>query len=904
MEKENKLYGLTEAQVEQSRAQHGANKIIEAEPPSFLSRMFDAVKDPLLFILIGIATFNLVLTFLGYAEWFESVGTYLTVLLVAYVSAKTESSADAEYRKLKEKTKAEPVKVIRSGVLKVVDAEEIVVGDIVVLQSGDKIPADGVLIEGAFTVDNSSLNGETEECKKNRIDCDFPTHVSGETVVDDHTLFKGTTIFTGSGHGKVCRVGMDTMMGGMAADMAEEEVDSPLKVKLAKLAGQISKFGITGAVIIGIVYLIHYIMVAGGVSAFFAQDAVTIIKECLNAFSVAILIVVCAVPEGLPLMIALVLQANSSAMYKKNVLVRKAIGIETAGSLNVLFSDKTGTITKGKPDVVQVFTGDATVLDNTNHGTDITRMMNICIGKATQASFDDQHRVTGGNPTDYALLRYLTEEEYWKLNQTVVAHQDFNSKNKFSQAQIAEESNRVFYKGAPEMLLAKAKRYMAADGSIRDLDPTVINNKINELAERTMRVIAFGYSDKPLIEDTINDDLVIISLVGIRDDVRPEAKQAIEEVKQAGIQVVMITGDKLETAVAIGKEAGLLTGAVGVISAEDTKLPTEDFLRKAEGYETIAIGSKEINALSDDVIKKILPRIHVIARALPQDKSRMVRLTQELNLVCGMTGDGVNDSPALKRADVGFAMGSGTDAAKAAGDLIIVDDNFMSIRNAILYGRTIYHNILKFCKFQLSINVGAVLVSAVMPFLGVEEPLTVTQLLFVNLCMDTLGALLLGKEPAMQSYMHEAPRKRDESIVSKKMFLQFCIMGIYLLVAGLMWFNVPAIHDIFETDLQWKTGFFAMFMFASILNGFNVRNEGFNIFKDIEQNPTFFKVMGAMLGATFILCQISMLSSVVGNMFSTQAIGVLGWAVVLIVSLLVVPVDMLRKLVCGTYKEV
>lgn len=606
-------------------------------------------------------------------------------------------------------------------------------------------------------------------------------------------------------------------------------------------------------------------------------------------------------------MIALVLQANVGTMLEKNVLVRKAIGIETAGSLNVLFSDKTGTITKGVLEVTTFFTADGKELELDSLSKEagkVKGLLDLSIGKNTSAMFDDKHNVVGGNLTDHALLKFMGEEAYLAVysdnKSTVTATQPFNSSNKFSQSYI-EGLGKTFYKGAPERLVTKAKKYLDKNGKVVELDKDVLNAKIDELANRAMRVLAFGYSEKKLVEDKINDDIVLIGLVGIRDDVRPEAKQAIEEVQGAGIQVVMITGDRLETAVAIGKDAALLTGNIDVVTPEDIVDDTK-FLSEAEKMDTIALSSEALNKLSDDTIKSILPKIRVIARALPKDKSRMVKLTQELNLVCGMTGDGVNDSPALKRADVGFAMGSGTEAAKEAGDLVIIDDNFLSIRNAVLFGRTIYHNILKFCKFQLAINVGAVLLSALLPFLGVEAPLTVTHLLFVNLCMDSLGALLLGQEPALDSYMKEAPRRRDESIVSKKMFIQFCIMGTYLLGLSIMWFKSGLFEQFFKSEAQFKTGFFAAFMFSAILNGFNVRNEGFNIFKSIGQNKNFFKVLLAMLLATFAICMSSAVIPVVGNMFSTKAFGITGWLIVLAVSIIIIPVDMLRKLICGTYK--
>ena len=909
MDLEQKLKGLSDSEVLKSREEYGKNEIEEAAPETFLQKVFESLKDPMLLLLLGIATFMLILSFFGQAEWYEPVGTYIAVALVAFISARTEMASDKKYRELKNSTKAEPIKVYRNGVLTVIDISEVVVGDIVVLQNGDKIPADGVLLQGDIRVNNSSLNGETEECKKFAADesFTFATEVTGDTLVDKHSLFRGTTIYNGEGIMEVARVGMKTMMGEMAADMADDDVESPLKVKLAKLAKQISMFGYIGAIAIALVYMVHFIILAGGFASYFAIGGMEILKDVLQALTIAIMIVVCAVPEGLPLMIALVLQANTGKMLEKNVLVRKAIGIETAGSLNVLFSDKTGTITKGQLEVTTFFTADGKEIalsDISEKANKVKGLLDISICKNTSAMFDSKHNVTGGNLTDQALLKFMTEDTFTEVNghkeYAVEKSQSFNSSNKFSQSHIAK-LGKTFYKGAPERLLAKASRYLNAEGKVVELDRKALDAKIDELAQRAMRVLAFGYSESDLVEDKINDDIVIIGLVGIRDDVRPEAKQAIEEVQGAGIQVVMITGDRLETAVAIGKDAALLTGKIDIVTPDDIIDDTK-FMANAEKMDTIALSSEALNKLSDDTIKAILPKIRVIARALPKDKSRMVKLTQELNLVCGMTGDGVNDSPALKRADVGFAMGSGTEAAKEAGDLVIIDDNFLSIRNAVLYGRTIYHNILKFCKFQLAINVGAVLISAILPFIGVECPLTVTHLLFVNLCMDSLGALMLGQEPALDSYMKEKPRRRDESIISKKMFIQFCIMGAYLLLLGVMWFKSGLFNGFFETEMQFKTGFFAAFMTSAILNGFNVRNDGFNILKDIGKNSNFFKVLGAMMLATIIICEASLVIPVIGSMFSTEAIGIVEWLIVLAVSLLIIPVDMLRKLLCRTYK--
>ncbi len=675
------------------------------------------------------------------------------------------------------------------------------------------------------------------------------------------------------------------MMGKMAEEMQEDEPDSPLKVKLGILAKQISTFGYIGAIVIAVLYLGYFIMTAGGVSAFFALGIQTVIQKIVSAVSLAVVIIVCAVPEGLPLMISLVLMQNTSKMLDHNVLVRKAEGIETAGSLNILFSDKTGTITKGMLEVVDFFTADGKsieISDLSKHSK-VKGMVDLAIGKNTQSMFDDHHRVIGGNATDQALMKFIGEETFHALEAdkecVVTSSQGFNSANKFSQARI-ESLGKTFYKGAPEKLLAAAENYLDADGNVKALDQAALNQKIDELASKAMRVLAFGYSQKPMVENTIQDDIVIIGLVGIRDDVRPEAREAIEQVQHAGIQVVMITGDRLETAVAIARDAGLLKN---------------DADR--------ALSSAQLNEMSDEEVKKIIPHIRVIARALPTDKSRMVRLCQEMNLVVGMTGDGVNDSPALKRADVGFAMGSGTEAAKEAGKIVILDDNFKSIKDAIWYGRTIYHNILKFCKFQLVINVAAVIVSAIAPFFGVEEPLKVTHLLFVNLVMDGLGAIMLGNEPALEKYMSEKPRRRDESIISKKMMAQILTMGAWLTIVSFLYLKLPFFQELFENEKQHLTGYFVLFIVAALFNGFNVRDDGFAIFKGLDENTGFLKVFFTIILVQAVIVNAALVPFAVfewiGNMFSCVPFGIQGWIAVVLLAVTMIPVDLVRKMVVG-----
>ena len=865
------IKGLNKDQVEQSRKLHGDNIIHEAEQETFWDKFKGAFDDPMIKLLLVIAAIMAIMAVMGYAEFGEIIGIVISVLLVTGISAKTEIASDNEYRKLKDSTKKEVCKVHRDGKVVEVEINELVVGDLVILQSGDKIPADGYLYQGELRVDNSALNGEAEECRKVAVS-DFKAYkelamtadVTGDTFVDAHSLFRGAVVFNGEGVMEITKVGMKTMMGAMAEDMADDEVESPLKVKLAKLASQISMFGYIGSVVIALALLAHKVVIAGGFADYFANGGVMVFKDVLEAIMLAVVIVVMAVPEGLPLMIAIVLMRNTAKMLQNNVLVRKPIGIETAGSLNILFSDKTGTITKGELEVVEFF--DSNLKDSYKDGSKIKEMMALCIGKNTGSMFDANGKVIGGNATDKALLNFLTQAEMNKLEDLKVEKsQGFNSANKYSASQL---SGKTVYKGAPERLLTKATKMLDENGNVVAIDKKKINDKIDRLAERAMRVLSFAYSESELIEDTLPDDLVMVGFVGIRDDVRPEAKQEIKEVQIAGVQVVMITGDRKETAVAIAKEAGLLN------SKSD-----------------VALTSEELNKMSDKEVKAILPNLKVIARALPTDKSRMVKLAQELNLVCGMTGDGVNDAPALKRADVRFAMGSGTDVAKEAGAIVILDDNFKSIENAILYGRTIYNNILKFIKFQLTINVGAVAVCAIAPFFGIEEPLKITHILWINLVMDGLGALALGSEPALKKYMLEKPKSRTQSIVSAKMMNQILFAGAWVAVLSFAFLKAPFFINMFANTEEHMTAYFSMFVLCAVFNGFNVRSNTINIFEHIKENMSFLKVMGVI-----VIVQAA-LTLVGGELFSCTPITVNHWLVIIAMAFTIIPVDMIRKVI-------
>jgi len=479
-------------------------------------------------------------------------------------------------------------------------------------------------------------------------------------------------------------------------------------------------------------------------------------------------------------------------------------------------------------------------------------------------------KIIGGNSTDKALMEYISgkkcEISVEKVNQTL-----FDSSKKFSSCRVAGDCNLSLIKGAPEVVLSRCKYYYDINGAkVKISDMYTLDNEVNNLAKRAVRVVALAASEEPLDGDIIPNNLTLVGLIGIRDEIRREVPAAIAEVQSAGITVVMITGDRAETAAAIAKETGIL-----------------------RSNDDLVLTSAQLAQMPDERVKEIIPRIRVIARALPNDKSRLVRLAQELNLVVGMTGDGVNDSPALKRADVGFAMGSGTDVAIGAGDIVILDDNFLSIKRAILYGRTIYNNIKKFITFQLTINVAAVSVSLIAPMVGIARPLSITQMLWINLVMDALAALAFGSEPSLAKYMKEKPKSRDENIIDSKMWSAILWNGAFIFIVSIIMFTLPGMLRLFRSasgDIYFYTGYFTFFIFACIFNAFNARAENVDFFENISGNKNFIYVM-----ALIAVVQVFM-TYYGGVILRTRGLVGQEWIVVLSLAALIIPFDMLRKM--------
>ncbi|MCM1132851.1 MAG: calcium-translocating P-type ATPase, PMCA-type [Ruminococcus flavefaciens] len=857
------LKGLTSKQAEESRKKHGDNSLTEIPADPLWKKILEGFKDPMIMILMVAFVVQLVLCFIGEAEWFEPVGVLIAILIANGVSSISESKQEGKASALKaEELAKETAKVIRDGKLVEIHVSEVVVGDIVFLQAGDKIPADGAVCEGAVHVDQAALNGETEEAEKTIGDDNYDVN----DLLNKRYVYRGTVVCSGEAYVEIKVVGDGTLFGKLALEVQEDTRETPLQVKLGKLAKQISTFGYIGAICIVVGVLLKSV-----ISGELPDSAIGWVRLVMDAVTVAVTVIVCAVPEGLPMLTSILLSFQSIRMTKDNVLVRKINGLETAGSLSLLFSDKTGTITEGKLSVVELALGDVKVLDKLEKAPK-SMIEDVIVGiGVNNSSTASNGKVIGGNSTDRAMMSFLVNSKVEdRINKDNVKNfSPFDSNKKSSSVTVEIGGKEVTYiKGAAERIIERCTSYIDIDGNVKDFNTKKELTEYSDAqAGRSMRLLAVAKVDG---SDDSGNNLTLVCVLSIRDNVRKEAADAIREVQNAGIQVVMVTGDRKETAAAIAKEAGLLTKP-----------------------EHVVLTSPELAQMSDDEVKKIIPNLRVVARALPMDKSRLVRLAQELNYVVGMTGDGVNDSPALKKADVGFAMGSGTEVAKDAGDITIMDDNFSSIEKAILYGRTMFKSIRKFLIFQLTVNVAAVLTCFIGPLAGENVVLTVVQLLLINLAMDTLAAIAFGSEPALKEFMKEKPIPREASIISKEMLVQILISALYITFVCLGILFIPFIRDLFgDVDRTYlKSALFATFMMAITFNGFNARTNHINIFQNIGKNKSFLIVMASIFILQFVFVTFG------GEFLSVEALSPMSWLICLGFAILVIPIDMVRKLI-------
>ena len=855
--------GLTDKEVLSNKNKYGSNAITNTKKNSFISLLIESLGDPIIRILLialGIKTIFLIKDF----DWYETVGIVIAIFLASFISSISEYGSEKAFEKLQEESSKIKCRVRRNGKVVEINVDDVVVGDIVLLEAGERIPADGIIVDGEISVDESTLNGESKEKYK------YPNH---NNINDDHnTVYRGTVVYSKEAIMLVTKVGNETVYGKIAAELQEKQPESPLKIRLRKLAEIISKFGYIGAALVSISYLFSVIFIDNGFNMTKVIETVTnfhvMFGHILYAMTLSVTIIVVAVPEGLPMMITLVLSSNMKRMLKDNILVRKLVGIETAGSLNILFTDKTGTLTKGKLEVVELLDGNMKSFRNDYDLLNYPKFYNLVKLSTVynNASIYNREKdiITGGNITDRALLNFVKDEK--NSNIKIIETTPFDSKNKYSKVTIDNGKKITLIKGAPEVLINKCNSYYDEYLIKRDFkNKSVVLNKIMDMTKKGIRALVLATSTY----EKNMDDLIFVGAVFIKDEVREDAIEGIKLVTKAGIQTVMITGDNKDTAIAIAKECGIINNINDIVLTSD-----------------------ELNKRTDAEIKQILPHLKVVARSLPQDKSRLVKISREMNLVVGMTGDGVNDAPALKKADVGFSMGSGTEVAKEASDIVILDDNFKSISKAILFGRTIFKSIRKFIIFQLTVNICAVSLSIIGPFIGVETPVTVIQMLWINMVMDTLAGLAFSFEPPLLEYMDEKPKKKDEQIINKYMINEILFTGAYSSILCVLFLKLPIIKELYRFNIDsiyLMTAFFGLFIFIGIFNSFNARTHRLNLFANILKNKVFIIIISFIIIVQLFLLYFG------GNLFRTSGLTLKEFEIIILLSMTVIPIDFLRK---------
>lgn len=850
------MNGLNARDVLDSRKKYGTNEIRVARREGFLNLFIESFGDPIIKILLVALGIKALFLFKDF-DWYETIGIVIAIIVASFISAISEYGSSKAFERLIEESSKIRCRVKRDGMKIEIPIDDIVVGDILLLASGDRIGADGIVVNGNVYVDESSMNGETASVSK---------------VVND-VVYRGCVVYSGQAVVRVTSVGNKTYYGKMAKELGEDSGSSPLKERLNSLAVVLSKIGYVAAGLVSVSYLFNKIVIANGFDMGRIVNTITdfslLFAYFLHALTLSVTVIVVSVPEGLPMMVTLVLSSNMKRMLKNNVLVRKLVGIETAGSLNILFTDKTGTLTKGKLEVVGGILGDGEIFRELDEVSE--RYRNILVKALiynNESSFDENTReIIGGNITDRAVLDFVRVNRSSSVK--IIEEELFDSSKKYSMVVTEENGKRYRYvKGAAEVLMSKCDRYLSKDGFKKLIfDKKKYENKLKEVMNKGIRVLCVAYGEG---DGNFVDDLVLLGFLLIKDEVREKAVEGVRLVKMAGIQTVMITGDNKDTALAIAREVGIVNGC-----------------------DDLVLSSEELGRLSDDDVINILPKLRVVSRAMPSDKSRLVSIAKACNLVVGMTGDGVNDAIALKKADVGFAMGSGTEVAKEAADIVILDDNILSIEKAILYGRTIFKSIRKFIIFQLTVNLCAVGVSIVGPFIGIQTPVTVIQMLWINMVMDTLAGLAFSYEPALDEYMRELPKKRDEAIINGYMFNEIMVTGMFTMFLCIFFLKSDWVSGMFRYSIDNRyllTAFFGLFIFVSIFNSFNARTVRLNILGNIFKNKVFLVVIGFIIIVQIIMIYFG------GSLFRTVGLTNDEFLFMLGMSLLVIPFDMVRKL--------
>ena len=849
----NKRFGLTDEQVKQSREQYGRNVLTPPHRTSLWKLYLDKYRDPIIQILLVAAFVSLILAFIEH-NFMETIGIFVAVFLATTVGFYFERDAAKKFNVLTALSEEQPVKVRRGGKVMQIPRHDIVVGDVVLIEVGDEVPADGeLLVSTDLQINESTLTGEPITEKN--------TEGGGDGAYPRNVILRSTMVMNGRGEFVVTAVGDATEIGKVAQKSTEQtSVKTPLYVQLDKLASMISKVGSVVSVAAFVIFLVHDILTNpawGGKDYFYMAEIV------LDYFMMAVTLIVMAVPEGLPMAITLSLALNMRRMLKSNNLVRKLHACETMGAVTVICTDKTGTLTQNQMQVDELLPKD-----------DNQHLLDVAIAINSTAELDEDKAI--GNPTESALLLWLKsqDKDYRELRHQakVLKQQPFSTEKKYM-ATIAEMDGEKYLlvKGAPEIVLdlcEMAERYR--NQALRELD---------EWQHKAMRTLAFAYrridrgeaaSEKsvPTIGQLLSaKDFTLQALVAITDPIRKDVPAAVKECRHAGIEVKVVTGDTAATAMEIGKQIGVFEDEAENIGADGDMTSLDQQMITGEQWE----------ALSDEEAYKRAKDIRVMSRARPTDKQRLVAMLQKHGEVVAVTGDGTNDAPALHYAHVGLSLGSGTSVAKEASDMTLLDDSFKSIANAVMWGRSLYRNLQRFLFFQLVVNVAALLLVLGGSIIGTEMPLTVTQILWVNLIMDTFAALALASLPPSHEVMNDKPRKATDFIINKGMAFGILFCGIAFFIVMFAMLIYCERRGKGGVDVHELTVFFTTFVMIQFWNLFNAKSLGSNrtAFRH------FLKDKGMILVLALVLVGQWLIVTFGGEMFRTVPLSLTEWLVII-----------------------
>ncbi len=850
----NKRIGLTDEQVKQSREQHGKNVLTPPQRTSLWKLYLDKYRDPIIQILLVAAFVSLILAFIE-KNFMETIGIFVAVFLATTVGFYFERDAAKKFNLLTALSEEQPVKVRRNGKVMEIPRHDVVVGDVVLVEVGDEVPADGELIVcNDLQINESALTGEPVAEKS--------LEGGGDGAYPRNVILRSTMVMNGRGEFVVTAVGDATEIGKVAKKSTEQtSVETPLHMQLDKLAKMISKVGSVVSVAAFFIFLIHDILTNpawGGKDYFYMAEIV------LKYFMMAVTLIVMAVPEGLPMAITLSLALNMRRMLKSNNLVRKLHACETMGAVTVICTDKTGTLTQNKMQVsaLELKLGDEALLDT-------------AIALNSTAELNDGKPI--GNPTESALLLWLDAQgkDYEELRKqvNVLKQLPFSTERKMM-ATLAEVDGEtyLFVKGAPEIVMKKC--------IIEDRMQRQSAEELDEWQHKAMRTLAFAYkkieasimrtsrtSTAEVVALLDANDLQLQAIAAIADPIRPDVPAAVQECRHAGIEVKVVTGDTAATALEIGKQIGVFEDEPENIGADGSMTSLDQQMITGEQWEV----------LSDEEAYKRAKDIRVMSRARPTDKQRLVAMLQKRGEVVAVTGDGTNDAPALHYAHVGLSLGSGTSVAKEASDMTLLDDSFKSIANAVMWGRSLYRNLQRFLFFQLVVNVAALLLVLGGSVIGTEMPLTVTQILWVNLIMDTFAALALASLPPSHEVMKEKPRKASDFIINKS-------IGFGILFCGIVFFLVMFALLVYcerrgkgGVDVHELTMFFTTFVMIQFWNLFNA--------KALMSHHTafrhFLKDKGMMLVLVLVLVGQWIIVTFGGEMFRTTPLSLHEWLLII-----------------------